>query len=161
MKSEQLNSVGLLAARLALGIVLFAHGAQKLLGWFGGYGWSGTMGFMTGTLGIPAVFGALAILTEFFAGLLIIAGAVTRLAAFAAVVVQIVAALVVHLPNGFFMNWTPNLSQAGHGIEMNLALLGLAIALFFTGPGGYAFDAKCDMDFVSRWLGMKKPLPAS
>lgn len=161
MKSEQLNSIGLLLARLALGVVLFAHGGQKLLGWFGGYGWSGSMGFMTGTLGIPALFAALAILTEFFGGLLIIAGALTRFIAFATVVEQIVAALVVHLPNGFFMNWTPNMSQAGHGIEMNLAMVGLGLGLFFIGPGAIAIDAKYNIDFVSRLLGVKKHEPTA
>lgn len=156
MKQEQLSSIGLLVARFALGIVMFAHGAQKLLGWFGGYGWSGTIGFMTGALGIPAFFAALAILTEFFGSLLVIAGAMTRLAALFITVGQSVAMLLVHAPNGFFLNWTPNVSQAGHGIEMNVALLGLSIGLFFTGPGLYAIDAVVNLDFIGRILGLKK-----
>ena len=160
MKPEQLNSLGLLIARLALGSVMFAHGAQKLLGWFGGSGWTRSLEFMTGDLGIPTVFAALAILTEFFGGLMIVLGAATRLAAMVLVVEQIVAALLVQLPSGFFMNWTPTMSTAGHGVEMNLVLVGLAATLFCTGSGAYALDARINLDFVGRLLGMKKSKPA-
>jgi len=81
MKQEKFNSLGLLVLRLALGILMFAHGAQKMLGWFGGYGWSGTMGYLTSVVGAPVLIAAIAILTEFFGLLLIITGAATRLAA--------------------------------------------------------------------------------
>ncbi|MGH7495397.1 MAG: DoxX family protein [bacterium] len=160
MKPEQLNSAGLLIARLALGLVMFAHGAQKLLGWFGGKGWSHSLEFMTGDLGIPAVFAVLAILAEFFGGLMIIIGAVTRLAALVLIIEQVVAALMVQLPSGFFMNWSPTMSTAGHGVEMNLVLIGLAATLFCTGAGAYALDARLNLDFVGRLLGMRKSRPA-
>jgi putative oxidoreductase len=160
MKQDQFNSIGLLVARLALGIIMFAHGAQKLFGWFDGYGWSGTMGWMTGVLGIPAFFAAIAILTEFFGGVMIIAGALTRLFTFLLLIEQIVAMMLVHWSNGFFLNWSPQMSQAGHGFEMNLALIGLVIGLFFTGPGVYALDAKFNLDFLGRLFGAKKAEPA-
>ncbi|MCI0618401.1 DoxX family protein, partial [bacterium] len=96
---------------------------------------------------------------EFFGGLMIITGAVTRFAAIVLTVEQIVAALVVQLPSGFFINWTPTMSTAGHGIEMNLVLIGLGGTLFFTGPGMYALDARFNLDFIGRLLGMKKTEP--
>src|SRR5213079_2130360 len=85
--------------RLILGIVFFAHGAQKMLGWFGGYGFHGTMGFLTGTLHIPAPFAVLAILAEFFGGLGLIVGLLTRVAAFGIGVNILVAIFAVHAAN--------------------------------------------------------------
>src|SRR5437660_6942706 len=91
--------------RLALGVVFFAHGAQKMLGWFGGYGFSGTMGFFTGMLHIPAPFAFLAIAAEFFGGLGLVFGLLTRVAAFGIFCNMIVAIAMVHHQFGFFMNW--------------------------------------------------------
>src|SRR5579859_2953626 len=82
--------------RLVLGVVFFAHGAQKMLGWFGGYGFSGTMGFFTGTLHIPEVFAFLAIASEFFGGIGLIAGFLTRIAAFGIATTMLVAIAMVH-----------------------------------------------------------------
>ena len=93
-------------ARLALGIMIFPHGAQKLLGWFGGGGYEGSMGFLTGALGIPAALAFLVIFFEFFGGLALIVGALARPAAAAVGGIMVVAAFIVHLPNGFFMNWS-------------------------------------------------------
>ena len=160
MQAEKCDSIGLLIARLALGIVMFAHGAQKLLAWFGGSGWAQSLEFMTETLGIPAIFAMLAILAEFFGGLMIIGGAATRLAALVLAVEQVVAAFMVQLPSGFFLNWTPTMSTAGHGVEMNLVLVGLAGTLFFAGPGLYALDARFNLDFMGRLLGLRKARPA-
>jgi len=159
MKQENFNSLGLLIMRLALGIILFAHGAQKMLGWFGGYGWSGTMQFMTGTLGYPAFLSALGIIVEFFGPLLLIAGAATRLAAILLMIHQLFAAQL-HLANGFFMNYSATLAPGQEGFEYNLALIALSLGLFFTGAGAYALDAKFNLDFVGRWLGLKKTKPA-
>src|SRR5437016_11788492 len=92
--------------RFALGVILFAHGAQKMLGWFGGYGFTGTMGFFTGVMHIPAVFAFLAIAAEFFGGLGLIFGFFTRLAAFGVLCNMIVAIAMVHGRFGFWMNWT-------------------------------------------------------
>src|SRR5258707_11590053 len=80
--------------RLVLGVVFFAHGAQKMLGWFGGYGFTGTMGFFTGTMHIPAVFAFLAIAAEFFGGIGLILGLLTRVAAFGIAVNMVVAVLM-------------------------------------------------------------------
>jgi putative oxidoreductase len=92
--------------RLVLGVVFFAHGAQKMLGWFGGYGFSATMGPFTGMLHIPAALAFLAIAAEFFGGLGLILGFLTRIAAFGIGINMIVAIAMVHGGFGFFMNWT-------------------------------------------------------
>src|ERR1700751_2526989 len=88
--------------RFALGVIFFAHGAQKMLGWFGGYGFAGTMRFFTGVMHIPVLFAFLAICAEFFGGLGLILGFLTRIAAFGVTCNMVVAILTVHLPNGFF-----------------------------------------------------------
>ncbi len=124
--------------RVLLGVVMFPHGAQKLLGWFGGYGFSGTMGFFTGKMGIPAVFALLVIITEFFGSLALIAGALTRLAAFGIGCVMLVATLMVHLPNGFFMNWAGK--QQGEGFEFHLLAMAIAVALMIIGGGRWSID---------------------
>ena len=124
--------------RLALGLVMFPHGAQKVLGWFGGYGFEGTMGFFTGTLHIPAVFAFLAIAAEFGGSLLLLAGAATRVAALGIGVTMVVAALKVHVANGFFMNWYGN--QAGEGFEYHILAAAIALALVITGGGKASVD---------------------
>ena len=107
------NDIATATVRLALGVVFFAHGAQKLLGWFGGYGFTGTMGFFTGVLHIPAIFAFLAIAAEFFGGLGLIFGFLTRIAAIGVLSNMIVAIALVHSQFGFFMNWTG--TQRGEG----------------------------------------------
>src|ERR1700755_2202500 len=110
-------SAPLALIRVTLGIVMFVHGAQKMLGWFGGFGFSGTMGFFE-SMGIPAAFGLLAIIAEFFGGLGLIIGFLGRIAAFGIMVNMIVAILMVHGRNGLFMNWTGK--QGGEGFEFHL-----------------------------------------
>jgi putative oxidoreductase len=127
------------ALRLPLGVIFFAHGAQKLLGWFGGYGWHGTMQYFTQSLHIPAPLAAIAILAEFFGGLALVAGVFTRWAALLTAVEMLVAAILVHLPNGFFLNWM-NQPNRGHGIEYNIALIGAALALALLGGGRLSID---------------------
>src|SRR5881396_116631 len=100
------DSIATAILRLVLGVVFFAHGAQKMLGWFGGYGFSGTMGFFTGMMHIPAPFAFLAIAAEFFGGLGLILGFLTRIAAFGIAANMLVAIATVHHSYGFFMNWT-------------------------------------------------------
>ena len=124
--------------RLVLGIVFFAHGAQKMLGWFGGYGFSGTMGFLTSEMHIPAVFAFLAIAAEFFGSLGLILGLLTRIAAFGIAVNMLVAILMVHMQFGFFANWSGK--QKGEGIEYHLLVLALAIALIIRGGGAFSAD---------------------
>src|SRR3954447_748934 len=92
--------------RLALGIVFFAHGAQKVLGWFGGNGFSGTMGTFTNGMGIPTPLAALAIMAEFLGGIGLVFGLLTRIAAFGISAEMAVALFLVDTPNGLFMNWT-------------------------------------------------------
>jgi len=132
------NDYAALVMRLALGIVMFPHGAQKVLGWFGGYGFTGTMGFFTDTVGLPWIFALLVILAEFLGSIGLIVGALTRLAAFGIGSVMVGAILLVHQPNGFFMNWAG--TQQGEGFEYHLLALGLALALVLRGGGAWSID---------------------
>jgi putative oxidoreductase len=100
------DSAPALLLRLTLGVVFFPHGAQKVLGWFGGHGFSGTMGFFTGTLQIPALFAFLAIAAEFAGSIALVLGFFTRAAAFGIAATMAVAVAMAHAQNGFFMNWT-------------------------------------------------------
>ena len=129
-----------LPLRLALGVIFFAHGAQKVLGWFGGYGWSGTMQFFTQTLHIPAPLAVIVFLAEFLGGIALILGAFTRWAALLLAGEMAIAAIQVHLPHGFFLNWA-NAPNVGHGIEYNVALVGATLALVVTGGGRLSLDA--------------------
>jgi putative oxidoreductase len=124
--------------RLVLGVVFFAHGAQKMLGWFGGYGFSGTMGFFTGTMHIPAPLAFLAIAAEFFGGLGLILGFLTRIAAFGIAVNMVVAIATVHSAFGFFMNW--NGTQKGEGFEYHLLVLATTAFLMIRGAGAFSVD---------------------
>ena len=127
-----------LILRLALAVVIFPHGAQKALGWFGGYGFKGTMGYFTGS-GIPAGLGVLAIVAELLGPLGLALGLWTRVAAFGIACVMLVAIVRVHTPHGFFMNWTGK--QKGEGFEFHLLALGLALALIVGGAGAWSVDA--------------------
>lgn len=129
-----------LIARLALGITVFAHGAQKLLGWFGGYGFEGTMGFLTGAAGLPSVIALLVILIEFFGGLFLIAGFATRLAAIGVIGNFLGVVLTSQLNNGFFMNWYSQANK-GEGLEYFVLLFGLAIIALIAGGGRASVDA--------------------
>ena len=132
------NDYVLTFVRVLVGVVFFAHGAQKMLGWFGGYGFEGTMGFFTQRLGIPAVFAFLAIAAEFFGSLGLISGFLTRIAAFGIACNMVVAITMIHAHNGFFMNWTG--AQKGEGIEYHLLVLALTILLMIKGAGALSFD---------------------
>ena len=124
--------------RLALGFMIFPHGAQKLLGWFGGYGFNGTMGYFTGTVGTPWVVGLLVILGEFFGSLMLITGLGTRFAAASLAVIMLGAAWQLR-GNGFFMNWFGN--QKGEGIELFLLAIGIAVSLVVLGGGKWSLDS--------------------
>lgn len=129
-----------LVLRLTLGIVIFPHGAQKLLGWFGGFGFSGTMEFFTQKMGISWILAFLVIIAESFGALGLVAGFLTRLAAFGIACIMIGAIAMVHWPNGFFMNWFGK--QAGEGFEYHLLALGIALALLVAGGGRYSVDGE-------------------
>jgi putative oxidoreductase len=126
-------------ARLTLGIVMFPHGAQKALGMFGGYGFNGTMNFFTQQMHIPTVFAVLAIAAEFLGSLGLITGFLSRIAAFGIAVNMVVAVMLVHRPNGFFMNWFGN--QKGEGIEYHILAVGLALIVMIYGAGKLSADA--------------------
>jgi putative oxidoreductase len=124
--------------RLVLGVVFFAHGAQKALGWFGGYGFSGTMGFFTQQLGIPAPFGILAICAEFLGGLGLIVGFLARVAAFGIFCNMVVAVFMIHRQFGLFMNWGG--TQKGEGMEFHLLAIAMAAAIMIAGAGAFSID---------------------
>ncbi len=128
-----------LILRLGLGLMIVPHGAQKLLGWFGGYGFTGTMQFFTETMGLPWLVGFLVIMAECFGGLALIAGLLTRVAAFGVGLVMLVAALTSHIQHGFFMNWFGN--QGGEGFEFHLLAIAISTALIVRGGGLASVDA--------------------
>lgn len=132
------DSFAPLPLRLALGLMMFPHGAQKLLGWFGGYGFKGSVGYFTGTVGLPWAVGALVILGEFFGSVMLIAGFGTRFAAASLLLIMLGAAWQ-HRGHGFFMNWYG--SQKGEGLEFFLLAVGIAVALVVTGGGLWSVDA--------------------
>ena len=125
--------------RLTLGAVMLPHGAQKLLGWFGGYGFAGTMNFFTG-MGVPAFIAFLIIVTEFFGGLALLLGVGSRLAALGIAALMVGAVGLVHASNGFFMNWVGN--QPGEGFEFHLLALGIALAVMVKGSGALSLDRR-------------------
>ena len=124
--------------RLVLGAVFFAHGAQKMLGWFGGFGFSGTMGYFTSQMHIPAPLAFLAIVAEFFGGLGLILGFLTRIAAFGIATNMVVAIATVHHSFGLFMNWTG--AQKGEGFEFHLLVIALTVFLMIRGAGAFSLD---------------------
>ena len=128
----------LLILRLLLAAVIWPHGAQKALGWFGGYGFQGTMRFFTETMRIPAPLAFLAILAEFAAPVALASGFLGRVAAFGIGTVMVVAALTTHVPNGFFMNWFGN--QKGEGFEFHILAFAIALAIVVGGSGAWSVD---------------------
>jgi putative oxidoreductase len=124
--------------RLFLGVVFFAHGAQKTLGWFGGYGFSATMGFFTHQMGIPAPLAALAIAAEFLGGIGLLLGFLGRIAAFGIACNMVIAIVMVHQHFGFFANWTGQ--QKGEGIEYHIMAIAIALAIMIKGSGALSVD---------------------
>jgi len=124
--------------RLILGVIFFAHGAQKTLGWFGGFGFSGTMGFFTQQMHIPAPLAFLAICAEFLGGIGLVIGFLGRVAAFGIVCNMVVAICMVHLQFGFFANWSGN--QKGEGYEYHLLTIAIALVLIIKGSGALSVD---------------------
>ena len=140
------QSWSLLIVRVFLGVVFFAHGAQKLFGLFGGPGLKGTIGYFKSSLGIPPALTVLAALIECFGGLAVFVGLLTRLAALGLIVVMVVAIITVHWRNGFFLNMGLEPGK-GHGFEFNWALTGMALALLVGGGGAKSLDR-----LILRWL---------
>jgi putative oxidoreductase len=168
-----LMSIGLLLARLLLGLGLAAHGAQKLFGWFGGYGIKGTGGFFEGTLGLKpgALFATMSGLGEFGGGLLVATGWLGPVGPALIISVMVIAMITVHWKNGFFVT--------ANGVELPLMNIAGALALAFAGFGAYALDAVAPVDVLATpqaaWIaiivavvgallsivGRKPPAPAA
>jgi putative oxidoreductase len=141
MRSPLLSTqkdVAPLIARVTLGVVIFPHGAQKVLGWFGGPGLPGTMVLLHGMLHIPTPIAALDPVAEFLGALALIFGLLSRVAALGVACVMLVAVSLVHYGNGFFMNWSGQ--QKGEGFEYHLLAMGLALIVLVKGGGAWSVD---------------------
>lgn len=134
------NSWTPLILRVFLGLVVFPHGTQKLFGWFGGYGFSGTMDYFTSAVGLPWIIGFLVILLESMGAIALIAGICTRLFAISYTFLAIGIIFTSHIEYGFFMNWFGN--QAGEGYEFFLLWIGMALGLIVSGGGKFSIDKK-------------------
>lgn len=126
--------------RLTIGLILFPHGAQKMLGMFGGYGFTGTMGFFTDTMNLSWIIGFLIIIIEFIGALSLIAGFASRIWSALTIILFLGIIFTSHLHNGFFMNWFGN--QKGEGYEYHLLIVGLAVATLINGSGKYSVDER-------------------
>lgn len=124
--------------RMVLGVIFFAHGAQKVLGWFGGYGLKGTVGYFS-SIGLPVPIAYLVCFFEFLGGICLFLGFLTRLAALAVIIVMIGAIAKVHWRNGFFLNWELA-GGRGHGYEANLAFIAMGLACLIAGGGALSLD---------------------
>jgi putative oxidoreductase len=131
------DDIGAFIARIALGIVILPHGLQKLLGLFGGAGFSGTVEFFVSS-GIPAFIAILIIIGESFGAIGLIVGFLSRLAALGITIIMLGAIVTVHLQNGFFMNWAG--TQAGEGFEFHLLAVGLGLIVLIKGGGIWSVD---------------------
>lgn len=127
-----------LILRITLGLVMFPHGAQKLLGWYGGFGFDGTMGFFTQQMGLPWLIAFLVIIGESFGSVALLIGLLARFTAASLAVIMVGAIVSTHIPHGFFMNWFGK--QQGEGYEYHLLVIGIAAALFATGAGRWSAD---------------------
>jgi len=131
--------------RVILGCVILPHGAQKLFGWFGGFGFTNTMTYFTQTAGLPWIIAFLIIMGESLGSLGLIVGFFTRLSALGLICIMVGAITTVHIPNGFFMNWFGK--QAGEGFEYHLLVIGMSIPLLISGGGKYSVDALIHKNF--------------
>src|SRR4051812_7222383 len=136
-------------ARLSLAALIFPHGAQHALGWFGGYGFTGTHAWMTKTLGFPAPLAALAIVIELVAPLALVLGLGSRLAA-AGLFGLMLGAASTHVANGFFMNWFGGLPAGTEGFEYPLLVLALAAVIVVKGSGALSLDRRLAREPVKR-----------
>lgn len=141
-----------LILRVGLGVVMVAHGAQKLLGWFGGNGFEGTMGFFTQKMGLPWLVAFLVIIGESLGSIGLITGFLTRFTAASFIVIMTGAIATVHWPQGFFMNWFGQ--QQGEGFEYHLLVIAMSAALVIIGGGKWAVDG-----IIARWLQEREGAP--
>jgi putative oxidoreductase len=129
---------GATLARLTVGLVMLPHGLQKTVGAFGGYGFSGTMGFLTSTVGLPTIIAFLVIMAESVGALALILGFMSRFCAASLAVVMVGAAFMAHSEHGLFMNWSGQ--QAGEGFEYHLLVIGACLSVVVTGGGALSID---------------------
>ncbi len=126
--------------RVTLGIVMFPHGAQKMIGMYGGYGFNATMDFFTQTMQLPWIIAFLIIIIEFFGAISLLIGFASRFWAISFIGLFIGIIFTTHLEHGFFMNWFGN--QQGEGYEYALLVIGLAAAILVNGSGKFSIDSK-------------------
>lgn len=136
--------------RITLGIVLFPHGAQKLLGWFGGPGFAGATDHLMIDFGLPGIVAFLVIIIEFFGPLLLLAGLLTRINALSILGLFVGIILTAHLEQGFFMNWFGQMEAGQEGFEYHLLVLGMSLALIISGGGKYSADLICYKNIISE-----------
>lgn len=141
-------------ARIILGLVIFPHGTQHALGWLGGYGFRGTLAWMTGTLGFPAPLAALAIVVELLAPIALVFGLGGRVAA-AGIFGLMVGAASTHAANGFFMNWFGALKPGVEGYEYHLLALALAAVVAIEGSGALSIDRLLVRDATRALIGRR------
>lgn len=133
-------------ARIILGIIFFAHGSQKVFGWFGGPGLRQTMRTLTEVVGLPSIVALAAVGTEFVGGVALILGFLARISALGIAVNMLAAIVMVHGKYGLFMNWFGD--RKGHGIEYHLLAIALAIVIIAKGAGAFSLDG-----LLSNWIG--------
>jgi len=131
-------NIGFSIARLTLGLVIFPHGAQKLLGLFGGYGFTATMESFTTQIGLPSIVAFSIIVIEFFGSISLILGLFSRFWAISLAGIFMGIIYTTQLEHGFFMNWFGN--QAGEGYEYSLLIIGLAVSIVINGSGKWSLD---------------------
>jgi putative oxidoreductase len=130
--------ITLLLIRLSVGIVIAGHGAQKLFGWFGGFGFDGTMGFFTGAIGLPYLLALLIVLLESLGMVALIAGLGSRVISAGVILIMLGAVVTTHGAHGFFMNWFG--TQQGEGFEYHILVIALSLVLLLNGSGAYSLD---------------------
>jgi len=128
----------LLMVRILLGVVIGAHGGQKLFGWFGGYGFDGSIEYFINVIGLPYVLGLLIILAESLGMVALMFGLFSRVMAGSMIVIMTGALITVHGQFGFFMDWFG--TQGGEGIEFDLLVIALSLVVVFNGGGVYSLD---------------------
>lgn len=133
-------------ARIILGIIFFAHGSQKVFGWFGGPGLKQTLRTLTEHVGLPTIIALAAVGTEFVGGAALIVGFLVRLSALGIAVNMLAAIIMVHGKFGLFMNWFGD--RKGHGIEYHLLVIALAVVIIVQGAGAFSIDG-----LLSNWIG--------
>jgi putative oxidoreductase len=139
MKTNRTLDASLLISRIMLGIVIAGHGAQKLFGWFGGYGFDGTIGFFTGVVGLPYFLALSIMLAETIGMIALVFGFLSRIISTSLILIMLGAIITTHGQFGFFMNWSG--VQAGEGFEFHLLVIALASVIAINGAGAFSVDA--------------------